>query len=130
MREDAAMISDLSLTYVSIGELGWSRLNPSDGQYSYDCLNRKINVLVSAGVKIIIGTPTAKSPESLIDKIRNYSLALAKQAQYFSMLFAAQIVAAVDQQRYYCSHAHKRPRCDTQSPNYIAIHLTRHSLER
>ena len=66
--EDAKMMSALGLRYVRIGEFAWYRLEPKKGQYQFDWLDKAISILADAGLKIILGTPTATPPKWLIDK--------------------------------------------------------------
>jgi beta-galactosidase len=65
---DAAMMADLGLTYVRIGEFAWSRLEPNPGEYNFDWLDTAIATLVDAGLKVVMGTPTATPPKWLVDQ--------------------------------------------------------------
>jgi len=66
--DDARRMAELGLTYVRIGEFAWSRIEPEDGRYAWDWLDRAVAILANAGLKIIMGTPTATPPKWLIDK--------------------------------------------------------------
>ncbi|MFK8021755.1 MAG: beta-galactosidase [Pseudomonadales bacterium] len=66
--EDARMMAELGLSYVRIAEFAWSRLEPSEGDMQFDWLDRAINTLAGAGLKVILCTPTATPPKWLIDK--------------------------------------------------------------
>ena len=66
--EDARMMSELGLSYVRIGEFSWSRLEPREGELNFQWLDEAIKTLSNAGLKIIIGTPTATPPKWLVDK--------------------------------------------------------------
>lgn len=57
----------LGLTTVRIGEFAWSRLEPDPGRYEFDWLDRAIETLGAAGLRVVIGTPTATPPKWLID---------------------------------------------------------------
>ncbi|WP_208348064.1 beta-galactosidase [Pseudaestuariivita rosea] len=65
---DAARMVDTGLTWVRIGEFAWSRLEPTPGDLQFDWLDRAINVLGAAGLKVILGTPTATPPKWVVDK--------------------------------------------------------------
>ncbi len=65
---DAAQMVATGLTWVRIGEFGWSRMESSPGTLTWDWLDRAIEVLGDAGLKIILGTPTATPPRWMIDK--------------------------------------------------------------
>lgn len=68
---DAADMKALGLTYVRIGEFSWSRIEPVRGEYDFDWLDRAIDILAEAGLKIVFGTPTATPPNWLIDEHPN-----------------------------------------------------------
>ena len=61
-------MADLGLTWVRIGEFAWSRIEPSFGDLQFDWLDRAIEVLGSAGLKVILGTPTATPPRWMLNK--------------------------------------------------------------
>ncbi|MBW4022452.1 MAG: beta-galactosidase [Proteobacteria bacterium] len=65
--EDAAAMRDLGITYVRIGEFAWSRMEPASGTYEWGWLDRAIDVLGAAGLKVVLCTPTATPPQWLID---------------------------------------------------------------
>lgn len=65
---DATQMVATGLTWVRIGEFGWSRMEPAPGELTWDWLDRAIDVLGNAGLKIILGTPTATPPRWMIDK--------------------------------------------------------------
>lgn len=64
--EDAARMAELGLTWVRIGEFAWSRMEPAQGQYDLDWLDRAVAVLGSAGLKVVLGTPTATPPRWML----------------------------------------------------------------
>jgi beta-galactosidase len=67
--EDAAMMRDIGLTFVRVGEFAWSRLEPRPGIYNFDWLRRAIDALHAAGLKVVLGTPTAAPPKWLVEKM-------------------------------------------------------------
>ncbi|MGJ0394645.1 MAG: beta-galactosidase [Methylocystis sp.] len=67
--EDAAMMKEIGLSFVRVGEFAWSRLEPCDGQYDFAWLADAIDTLDRAGLKIVLGTPTATPPKWLFDKM-------------------------------------------------------------
>ncbi|MEI6573548.1 MAG: beta-galactosidase [Alphaproteobacteria bacterium] len=67
-RDDARRMRELGITYVRIGEFAWSRIEPARDHFEWDWLDRAINVLGEAGLKIVLGTPTATPPKWLIDE--------------------------------------------------------------
>jgi beta-galactosidase len=66
--EDARRMADLGLTWVRIGEFAWSRLEPAPGDLRFDWLDRAIDMLSEAGLKVILGTPTATPPRWMLDR--------------------------------------------------------------
>ena len=66
--EDARRMVDAGLTWVRIGEFAWSRLEPQPEMYDFGWLDDAINVLGDAGLKVVLGTPTATPPRWMIDK--------------------------------------------------------------
>jgi beta-galactosidase len=66
--EDAARMAELGLTWVRIGEFAWSRLEPRPGDLRLDWLHRATDALHKAGLKVVLGTPTATPPRWLVDK--------------------------------------------------------------
>ncbi|MCE9522842.1 MAG: beta-galactosidase, partial [Alphaproteobacteria bacterium] len=65
---DAKRMADLGLTYVRIGEFAWSVVEPSPGEFAWGWLDRAFDVLGNAGLKVVLGTPTATPPKWLIDR--------------------------------------------------------------
>ncbi|MGP6088446.1 beta-galactosidase [Antarctobacter jejuensis] len=66
--EDARRMAEAGLTWVRIGEFAWSRLEPQPGHYAFDWLDDAISVLGAAGLKVVLGTPTATPPRWMIDR--------------------------------------------------------------
>ena len=66
--EDAARMVKAGITWVRIGEFAWSLMEPKPDVFDWDWLDRAIEVLGSAGLKIVLGTPTATPPRWMIDK--------------------------------------------------------------
>ncbi|WP_371156485.1 beta-galactosidase [Jannaschia sp. 2305UL9-9] len=66
--EDARRMVDLGLTWVRIGEFAWSRLEPTPGHYDWGWLDRAVDVLTGAGLRIVMGTPSATPPRWMLDR--------------------------------------------------------------
>ncbi|MGV8953005.1 MAG: beta-galactosidase [Cypionkella sp.] len=58
----------MGIRYVRIGEFAWSQIEPQRGQFAFDWLDRAMDVLHAAGLKIVLGTPTATPPKWLVDE--------------------------------------------------------------
>ncbi|WP_019954682.1 beta-galactosidase [Yoonia vestfoldensis] len=76
--EDAARMVDAGLSWVRIGEFAWARMEAVPGTLTWDWLDRAIDVLGAAGLKVVLGTPTATPPRWMLDK---YPDMLAVDAQ-------------------------------------------------
>ena len=66
--EDARRMVEAGLTWVRIGEFAWSRLEPQPGHYAFGWLDDAIEVLGQAGLKVVLGTPTATPPRWMLDR--------------------------------------------------------------
>ncbi len=66
--EDARRMKALGLFYVRIGEFAWSRIEPDPGRFTWEWLDEAIETLGGAGLKIVLGTPTATPPKWLVDR--------------------------------------------------------------
>ena len=53
--KDAARMVEMGIRYVRIGEFAWSRLEPARDQFTFDWLDRAMDVLHAAGLKIVLG---------------------------------------------------------------------------
>lgn len=67
--EDARRMAEMGLSLVRIGEFAWSRIEPEPGAYDWAWLDRAIETLHAAGLKVILGTPTATPPKWLVDQM-------------------------------------------------------------
>ena len=47
---DAKQMSDLGLTYVRIGEFAWKRIEPNEGDFHFEWLDKAINILLKQNV--------------------------------------------------------------------------------
>ena len=65
--EDAQRMADLGLTWVRIAEFAWAKIEPSPGQFDWAWLDRAVETLGEAGLKVILCTPTAAPPKWLVD---------------------------------------------------------------
>ena len=65
---DARRMKEIGLSWVRIGEFAWSRLEPNSGELHFNWLERAIDTLGDAGLKVILCTPTPTPPKWLVDK--------------------------------------------------------------
>lgn len=65
---DAKRMVETGLHWVRIAEFAWSRLEASEGVFSFEWLDRAIEILGTAGLKVVLGTPTATPPHWVVAK--------------------------------------------------------------
>jgi beta-galactosidase len=66
--DDARRMRAMGIGYVRIGEFAWSRIEPEPGRLDLGWLRRAIDTLGAAGLKVVLGTPTATPPKWLMDR--------------------------------------------------------------
>ncbi|AGA10614.1 beta-galactosidase (plasmid) [Sinorhizobium meliloti WSM1022] len=66
--EDARRMVELGLSWVRIGEFAWAKIEPRSGEFHWEWLDEAIDVLGKAGLKVILGTPTAAPPKWLVNR--------------------------------------------------------------
>lgn len=66
--EDARRMADTGITFVRIGEFAWTRMEPQPGRFDWAWLDRAIETLGAAGLKVVLGTPTATPPRWMADR--------------------------------------------------------------
>ncbi|SHE73164.1 beta-galactosidase [Ruegeria intermedia] len=66
--EDAAHMVEAGLRWVRVGEFSWSRMEPEPGRLTFDWLDQAIETLGAAGLKVVLGTPTATPPRWMLDR--------------------------------------------------------------
>jgi beta-galactosidase len=65
---DAARMVAAGITWVRIGEFAWSRLEPQQGVFDWEWLDSAIETLGDAGLKVVLGTPSATPPRWMLDR--------------------------------------------------------------
>jgi beta-galactosidase len=60
--EDVALMRAAGVNLVSLGVFAWSSLEPAEGRYTFDWLDRVFDVLHDGGVSVALATPTASPP--------------------------------------------------------------------
>lgn len=65
---DLTLMHQAGFNIVRIGEFAWSSLEPSEGHYDLDWMERAINAAAAHHLKVIIGTPTDTPPAWLTTK--------------------------------------------------------------
>src|SRR5258708_5962853 len=65
-RLDASRMAELGLSLVRMGEFAWSKMEPYPGQFQLEWLDEAVEIFATAGLKVILGTPTAPPPARLM----------------------------------------------------------------
>src|SRR5580700_5531584 len=60
--KDVALMKDAGISVVRMGESTWSLWEPSDGRFEYAWMDRVVDAMGKAGIKVIMGTPTYSMP--------------------------------------------------------------------
>ena len=60
--KDVALMKAAGLNVVRMGESTWSLWEPEDGQFDYSWMDRVVDAMGKAGIKVILGTPTYSIP--------------------------------------------------------------------
>jgi beta-galactosidase len=60
--KDIALMKAAGLTVVRMGESTWSLWEPEDGKFDYAWMDRIVDAMGKAGIKVILGTPTYSIP--------------------------------------------------------------------
>src|SRR5437763_1778586 len=62
LEKDVALMSAAGITVVRMGESTWSLWEPEDGKFEYAWMDRVVEAMGKAGIKVILGTPTYSIP--------------------------------------------------------------------
>ncbi len=63
---DAKEMQEAGISIVRIAEFAWAKMEVSEGQFTWDWMDRSVEALASAGHQILLCTPTAAPPAWLI----------------------------------------------------------------
>lgn len=67
-KKDARRMRALGIEYVRVGEFAWAKLEPAPSSFRWRWLDEALSVFEKAGLKVVLGTPTAAPPKWLVDK--------------------------------------------------------------
>ncbi len=65
---DIEKMKECGFNVVRIAEFSWKKMEPREGEYSFDWLHRIVERMRENGIGVIMGTPTATPPNWLIRK--------------------------------------------------------------
>ncbi len=60
--QDVALMQQAGISIVRMGESTWSLWEPEDGRFDYAWMDRVVQAMGKAGIKVILGTPTYSMP--------------------------------------------------------------------
>lgn len=66
--QDAALMREMGLNTVRMGEFGWSVMEREEGCYDFSLYEEAIRLFAEYGISTILGTPTAAPPAWLCEK--------------------------------------------------------------
>lgn len=77
LEKDVQLMQDAGLSVVRLGESTWSLFEPEEGRFEFAWMDRVIDIMHKAGIKVILGTPTysipawmaKKHPELFVERI-------------------------------------------------------------
>lgn len=64
--QDIAKMKEAGIKVARIAEFAWRRMEPAPGRYEFGWLHHVVDSLKEAGIKVVMGTPTATPPIWLI----------------------------------------------------------------
>ncbi len=66
--KDVALMKQAGISVVRMGESTWSLWEPADGRFEYAWMDRVVNAMHQADIKVILGTPTYSIPVWMYQK--------------------------------------------------------------
>jgi beta-galactosidase len=60
--KDIELMKDAGLTVVRVGESSWALFEPQEGVFEFEWMDRILDKMQAAGIKVILGTPTYSIP--------------------------------------------------------------------
>lgn len=99
--EDLRLMEAADLKVVRIAEFAWSRMEPAEGHYDFDWLERAVNLAARHHIVSVLGTPTATPPAWLTQKYPDV-LRVEPDGQRVTHGNRAQASAASPRYREFC----------------------------
>jgi len=65
---DAKLMRDMGVQVVRMAEFSWHKMEPVEGSFDFEWLDRIIALMGSYGIKTVLGTPTAAPPAWLVNR--------------------------------------------------------------
>lgn len=67
-KRDAELMVEAGVNVVRMGEFAWGLYEPEEGKFTFDWMRRAMDLVAKAGIKVVLGTPTAAPPLWLAQK--------------------------------------------------------------
>lgn len=71
---DAQMMKEAGFNVARLAEFAWSLMEPEDGVFEFDWLDRAIDILAKYDIKVVLGTPSAAVPPWIWQKVPDLPL--------------------------------------------------------
>ena len=62
LEKDVALMKEAGISVVRMGESTWALWEPEDGKFEYAWMDRVVDAMSKAGIKVVMGTPTYSVP--------------------------------------------------------------------
>ena len=62
LEKDVELMQQAGLSVIRVGESTWTSWEPREGEFQFDWMQRVLDRLHKAGIKVILGTPTYSIP--------------------------------------------------------------------
>ena len=101
LEEDAKLMQQAGINVVRVGEFSWGLWEPEDGRFEFAWMDRVVDRMQKAGIKVIMGTPTASIPAWLYKTHPEIIVTKADGSKmYFGMRQNADLLSPT--YRFYC----------------------------
>jgi beta-galactosidase len=61
-QRDVELMVEAGVNVVRMGEFAWGLYEPEEGQFNFEWMRRAMDLCAKAGIKVVLGTPTAAPP--------------------------------------------------------------------
>ena len=68
LAQDPEMMAEAHCNCMSVGIFAWAMLEPEEGEYHFEEMDRIIENLAAKGIKTILATPSAARPRWMAEK--------------------------------------------------------------
>lgn len=66
--QDADRMQEIGVEIVRMAEFAWSRLEPEEGKYTFDWLEKAVGLFTERGIEVVLCTPTCTPPQWMYKK--------------------------------------------------------------